>query len=76
MAIGLVFLALGFVLLVAAPPYLSFHLARRKGHRARAWAIGALVVAIISIAVGWLIGGWLVVALLVVLPTPELHPDV
>lgn len=68
--------ALGLVLSVAAPPYLSYHLARRKGRRSRRWALAALIVGLLMLVGGSILGGWLVVLALVALPTPELHPDV
>lgn len=69
-------IALGLVVSLAAPPYLSYHLARRKGRRGRRWALAALIVGLLTIVGGLILGGWLVVLALIVLPTPELHPDV
>lgn len=69
-------IALGLVVSVAAPPYLSYHLARRKGRRGRRWALAALIVGLLTIVGGLILGGWLVVLALIVLPTSELHPDV
>lgn len=69
-------LALGLVISLAAPPYLSFHLARRKGRRGRRWALAAFLIGLLALVSGFIFGGWLVVLALVALPTPELHPDV
>ncbi|MBI2939962.1 MAG: hypothetical protein HYY04_05935 [Chloroflexi bacterium] len=70
-AIGTLLTAVVFVLLYIAPPYCSYHLARRKGRSPILWPIAAVIAAIPS-----MVGGWVVFIALLLLPNPDLHPDV